>query len=228
MMGASKRIMELFLMKYSNQISISTSRFANVAFSDGSLLHGFTQRYLKKQPIVAPDDIRRYFVTPKESGEFCLMSCIFGENTDVFFPNLSEDDSHLKSFSDIAVQYIENLGFEPFICETETEARENFDSLYLQGKWPCLFSKSDNFGEKDIEEFYRNDEIVDLDTYNSLGVINNNFIDYSFKIDLFKNSILEIKNKIHWKKKELVDLFNLILPEFNHKETGKYLDFKIQ
>lgn len=227
MMGASKRIMELFLMKYSNQICISTSRFANVAFSDGSLLHGFTQRYLKKQPIVAPDDIRRYFVTPQESGELCLMSCIFGENRDVFFPNLSENDTHLKSFADIAVQYIENLGFEPYICKSEVEARDKFDSLYLNGKWPCLFSKSDTSGEKDIEEFYRNDEIVDFDTYNSLGVIKNNYIDYSDKIDLFKNSILEIKKKMYWDKKDLVDLFNLILPEFDHKETGKYLDSKM-
>jgi nucleoside-diphosphate-sugar epimerase len=227
MMGASKRIMELFLMKYSTQITISTARFANVAFSDGSLLHGFTQRYLKKQPIVAPDDIKRFFVSPKESGELCLMSCIFGENRDVFFPNLSENDLHLKSFADIAVQYIENLGFEPYICETEIEARDKFDSLYLQGKWPCLFSKSDTSGEKDIEEFYRNDEIVDLDTYNSLGVIKNDFIDYSDKIDSFRSSILEIKKKKCWDKKDLVDLFDLILPEFDHKETGKYLDSKM-
>ena len=227
MMGASKRIMELFLMKYSTQITISTARFANVAFSDGSLLHGFTQRYLKKQPIVAPDDIKRYFVSPKESGELCLMSCLFGENRDIFFPKLSENDSHLKSFADIAVQYIKNLGFEPYICESESEARDKFDTLYEQGKWPCLFSKSDTSGEKDIEEFYRNDEIVDLETYNSLGLIKNNFIDYSNKIDLFKNSFLEIRNKISWNKQELVKLFNDVLPEFEHIETGKYLDSKM-
>ena len=227
MMGASKRIMELFLMKYSTQITISTARFANVAFSDGSLLHGFTQRYLKKQPIVAPDDIKRYFVSPKESGELCLMSCLFGDNRDIFFPNLSENDSHLKSFSDIAVHYIENKGFEPYICETESEARDKFDTLYEKGKWPCLFSKSDTSGEKDIEEFYRNDEIVDLVTYNSLGVIKNNFIDYSNKIDLFKNSFLEIRNKNSWSKQELVNLFNNVLPEFEHIETGKYLDSKM-
>ena len=101
MMGASKRIMEMFLMRRSLQMDISTARFANVAFSDGSLLHGFNQRLEKRQPIVAPNDVRRYFVTPKESGELCLMSCIFGGNRDIFFPKLSEE-LHLISFADIA------------------------------------------------------------------------------------------------------------------------------
>tara|TARA_R110002111_G_scaffold260570_1_gene332006 strand:+ start:2095 stop:2943 length:849 start_codon:yes stop_codon:yes gene_type:complete len=112
MMGASKRIMEMFLMRKSKDINISTARFANVAFSDGSLLHGFDQRIKKQQPIVAPNDIKRYFVIPKESGELCLMSCIFGENRDIFFPKLSED-LHLISFADIAIKYIKKLGYKP-------------------------------------------------------------------------------------------------------------------
>jgi len=122
MMGASKRIMEMFLMRRSKYIKISTARFANVAFSDGSLLHGFNKRIEKRQPIVAPNDIKRYFVTPKESGELCLMSCIFGQNRDIFFPKLSED-LHLISFADIAVKYLEDFGYEPYICKSEDEAR---------------------------------------------------------------------------------------------------------
>jgi len=136
MMGASKRIMEMFLMRRSKDINISTARFANVAFSDGSLLHGFNQRIQKRQPIVAPQDIKRYFVTPKESGELCLMSCIFGENRDIFFPKLSEK-FHLISFAEIAVNYLEQMGYEPYLCASEEEARKLSETLPSQGKWPC-------------------------------------------------------------------------------------------
>mgnify|MGYP002700199160 CR=1 FL=1 len=118
MMGASKRIMEMFLMRRSKYMQISTARFANVAFSDGSLLHSFNQRIQKQQPIVAPRDIKRYFVTPQESGELCLMSCIFGKNRDIFFPKLSKK-LDLISFSDIAVKYLKDLGYEPYLCENE-------------------------------------------------------------------------------------------------------------
>ncbi len=128
MMGASKRIMEMFLIRRSLKIDISTARFANVAFSDGSLLHGFNQRIDKGQPIAAPNDIKRYFITPQESGELCLMSCIFGKNRDIFFPKLSEA-LHLISFVDIAVKYLKDKGFEPYFCNTEDEARELIKTL---------------------------------------------------------------------------------------------------
>ena len=149
MMGASKRIMEMFLMRGSLDIEISTARFANVAFSDGSLLHGFDQRIKKLQPIVAPNDIKRYFITPKESGILCLMSCIFGKNRDIFFPKLLES-LHLRSMADIAVSYIKNEGYEPFLCNDEEEARRLIKTLPSEGKWPCLFFSSDTTGEKDF------------------------------------------------------------------------------
>lgn len=152
MMGASKRIMEMFLMRRSEEIKISTARFANVAFSDGSLLHGFDQRLKKQQPIVAPNDIKRYFVTPQESGELCLMSCIFGENRDIFFPKLSEA-LHLITFADIAVKYLKQRGYEPHLCKDEDEARELSTTLPVQGKWPCLFTSSDTTGEKISKSF---------------------------------------------------------------------------
>jgi len=153
MMGASKRIMEMFLMRSSLDIPISTARFANVAFSDGSLLHGFNQRFAKRQPISAPNDVRRYFVTPQESGELCLMSCLLGENRDIFFPKLSED-LHLTTFSDIAVRYLADLGYEAFECATEDEARERAPELIAKKQWPCYFFSSDTTGEKDFEEFF--------------------------------------------------------------------------
>lgn len=226
MMGASKRIMEMFLMRKSKDISISTARFANVAFSDGSLLHGFNQRIQKKQPIVAPSDIKRYFVTPKESGELCLMSCIFGENRDVFFPKLSES-LHLITFADIAVKFLNNLGYEPYLCKDEDEARELVKILPSQGKWPCLFIESDTTGEKDFEEFFTENETLDMERFNNLGVIKNELNIENEKLELFTKEIKRFKSAKNWSKKDIVDLFFTMIPNFGHKEIDKYLDSKM-
>jgi FlaA1/EpsC-like NDP-sugar epimerase len=226
MMGASKRIMEMFLMRRSADITISTARFANVAFSDGSLLHGFNQRVQKRQPIVAPKDIKRYFVTPQESGELCLMSCIFGENRDIFFPKLSEA-LHLISFADIAVKYLKELGFEPHLCETEDEARELVNTLPGKGKWPCLFTDSDTTGEKDFEEFFTDKETLDIQRFNNLGVIKNEAVFDADLVSQFENEITEMKSSKVWTKEQIVKLFFKMIPDFGHKETGKYLDSKM-
>lgn len=226
MMGASKRIMEMFLMRRSLQIDISTARFANVAFSDGSLLHGFNQRLEKRQPIVAPNDVRRYFVTPKESGELCLMSCIFGDNRDIFFPKLSEE-LHLISFADIAVKYLAEKGLEPVLCNDEDEARELAKTLPEQGKWPCLFTGSDTTGEKDFEEFFTDQETLNMGRFENLGIIKN---DAEFDEQLlaeFEERIAAMKRDLAWSKQDLVDLFYRMIPGFGHKETGKYLDSKM-
>jgi FlaA1/EpsC-like NDP-sugar epimerase len=226
MMGASKRIMEMFLMRKSSQITISTARFANVAFSDGSLLHGFNQRIQKRQPIVAPNDIKRYFVIPQESGELCLMSCIFGENRDVFFPKLSES-LHLITFADIAVKFLHELEYEPYLCEDEDEARSLMKTLPQEGKWPCLFTKSDTTGEKDFEEFYTDNEILDMERFVNLGIIKNEFKNEDTKLNQFTNSIQDMKAKGKWSKEQIVALFHTMIPDFGHKETGKYLDSKM-
>ncbi|WP_316826395.1 UDP-N-acetylglucosamine 4,6-dehydratase [Pedobacter miscanthi] len=226
MMGASKRIMEMFLMRKSKEINISTARFANVAFSDGSLLHGFNQRVQKLQPIVAPNDIKRYFVIPKESGELCLMSCIFGENRDVFFPKLSEN-LHLITFADIAVRYLNDLGYEPYLCNTEDEARALIKTLPHEGKWPCLFTHSDTTGEKDFEEFYTENEVLDLDRFDNLGIIKNELKFDHDQLDHFEKNISSLKAGKKWTKETIVDLFHSMIPDFGHKETGKYLDAKM-
>ena len=225
MMGASKRIMELFLLRESVNHSISTARFANVAFSDGSLLHGFTNRLQKKQPISAPNDILRYFITPKESGELCLMSSILGENRDIFFPKLS-DSLHLISFSDIAKKFVIQNGYEPFECESEEEARLESNSLILNNKWPCYFFKSDTSGEKDFEEFYTKDDILNMSTFNSIGIVNQ-LINNEVNLDQFVDDIKALKNTGKWTKDEVIKSFNKIIPEFSHLETGKNLDQKM-
>ena len=226
MMGASKRIMEMFLMRRSLDIKISTARFANVAFSDGSLLHGFNQRIQKHQPIVAPQDIKRYFVTPKESGELCLMSCIFGENRDIFFPKLSEA-LHLTSFAEIAVKYLKQIGYEPYLCSSEDEARRLAETLPQQGKWPCLFTDSDTTGEKDFEEFYTESETLDMTRFQNLGVIKNEPLFNKQALDNFAQFIEARKSAKQWTKEEIIGLFHNMIPDFGHKETGKYLDGKM-
>ena len=226
MMGASKRIMEMFLMRRSLEIKISTARFANVAFSDGSLLHGFNQRIEKRQPIAAPSDIKRYFVTPQESGELCLMSCIFGENRDIFFPKLSEV-LHLMSFSDIAIKYLKDKGYESYLCDSEDEARELIKTLPEQGKWPCLFTDSSTTGEKDFEEFYTDKEILNMERFENLGIIKNGPEFDENQLNDFSNTIHKFKSNMKWTKKEIVGEFFKMIPEFNYYDTGRYLDGKM-
>lgn len=223
MMGASKRIMEMFLMRESESQVISTARFANVAFSDGSLLHGFNQRFAKRQPISAPNDVRRYFVTPQESGELCLLSCLMGNNRDIFFPKLSEN-LHLTTFSSIAVKYLAGLGYEAVECKTEDEARQRVDELLPQRKWPCYFFASDTTGEKDFEEFYTTKEKLDMERFESIGIVLNEMAFDGAKLDQFLREISRIAAQKTWEKADIIALFNDMIPDFNHKETGKYLD----
>jgi len=226
MMGASKRIMEMFVHRNSENIKVSMARFANVAFSDGSLLHGFNQRIEKGQPIVAPNDIKRYFVTPQESGELCLMSCIFGENRDIFFPKLSES-LDLISFADIAVKYLKNKGYEPYLCKDEDEARALAKTSPQEGKYPCLFTSSDTTGEKDFEEFFTENETLNMDKFENLGVIKNEADFNGELLEEFEQTIGYMLRKKEWEKEQLVKLFSKMIPDFGHKETGKYLDGKM-
>jgi len=226
MMGASKRIMEMFLMRASLELPISTARFANVAFSDGSLLHGFNQRFAKGQPIAAPNDVRRYFVTPQESGELCLSSCLLGENRDIFFPKLSEQ-LDLTRFSDIAVRYLEQLGFEAYECTSEEEARVRAPELIAARKWPCFFFASDTTGEKDFEEFFTDAETLDMARFRNIGVIKNAANFDQSRLEHFLATVEGIRSQPTWDKPELVDLFNYMIPDFAHKETGKYLDSRM-
>ena len=225
MMGASKRIMEMFLMRESLIQDISMARFANVAFSDGSLLHGFNQRFLKRQPFSAPNDVRRYFVTQQESGELCLISGLLGENRDIFFPKLSEK-LHLITFSEIAKSYLKERGYKPYECQSEKEARDRAEELIAKKCWPCYFFTSDTTGEKDFEEFFTDKEDLDMNRFETVGVIKNQPIFDEAKLDEFMIGIDFLREKGTWTKEDIIRLYFGILPEFSHthKETGKYLD----
>ena len=226
MMGCSKRIMEQYLMRRSAEVSVSTARFANVAFSDGSLLHGFNQRIQKRQPIAAPNDVRRYFVTPKESGELCLLSCLLGENRDIFFPKLSEK-LHLITFDEIARRHLRYLGYEPYECESEEEARGSLDLLVKNKQWPCYFSASNTTGEKDFEEFFTENQQLDLQRFGNIGVIKNPLNYDEAQLEWFTCEISKLKQQRSWNKADIIALFTDMVPEFEHLETGKYLDGKM-
>ena len=227
MMGASKRIMELFLFQKSKSINISTARFANVAFSDGSLLHSFDQRIKKQQPIVAPNDIKRHFITLEEAGELCLMSCVFGENRDILFPKLTEDSPQIN-FADIALKYIKNLGYKAHLCKDEDDARAFSKMLPHNNKWPCLFTKSDTTGEKDTEAFFTEHETLDMNRFIDIGIIKNEFdVNNEDELNLFTQGINQLKSKKSWAKEDIILQFHKILPNFNHLEKGKYLDHKM-
>jgi len=225
MMGASKRIMELFLMRYAEEIKVSTARFANVAFSDGSLLQSFIYRIQKKQPIVAPNDVKRYFITPSESGVLCLLSGLLGQNLEVFFPKL-DPNKDMITFWEIAQRFLRSIGYEPYICESEEEARALAPVLPEKKQWACFISTTDTTGEKEYEEFYTEDDIVDWNRFNDIGVMKMRYDYEDERLDTFLNRMSELRN-CGWSKKDLVELFEFVLPDFKHRETGKYLDDKM-
>ena len=226
LMGASKKIMEKFLIRESESQNISLARFANVAFSDGSLLHGFTKRIEKKQPLSAPLDIERYFITHQESGELCLFSSILGENREILFPKLTEKFKLIK-FSEIAENFLQSLGYEIFLCKSEEEAIKESKRMIEKGKWPCYFFESDTTGEKPFEEFYTKEETLNLDKFKDIGIIKND-LDYNNKnLQLFEENIFSLLDSKFWTKEDIVKIFQESLPEFIHEEKNKDLDQKM-
>ena len=225
-MGASKKLMEKVLMSYSNELKISTARFANVAFSNGSLLFGFIQRMMKNQPLSSPNDVKRYFVSPLESGQLCMLACLLGESKNIFFPKLSE--SQMMTFSTIAEQFLAEIGLEPDYCQSETEARTK--ALVWNSsikKYPVYFFKTDTSGEKSFEEFYTKDDLVHMDKFNALGVIKNDIIPNKKNIDQILMEFKTLFKKDSINKSAVVSLLGKHLGDFQHIETGKSLDQKM-
>ena len=220
-MGASKKLMEQVLMQYSDIMNISTARFANVAFSNGSLLYGFNHRIAKRQPLSAPSNVRRYFVSPNESGELCMLACFLGERGDIFFPKLNEDQ--MLTFSEIAEKFLQTLGLEPDYCATEDEAREKALKWTPKNKkYPVYFFDTATSGEKKYEEFFEENDDIDNDSFSSLGIIRK---DSTISYDV-EATIKQLKATFDSdiSKKDIVKLLKTILPGFNHIEKDKNLD----
>ena len=224
-MGASKKLMEDVIMSYSKDIKISTARFANVAFSNGSLLAGFIERINKNQPISCPVDIKRFFVSPEESGQICMLSCVLGNSSDIFYPKLKE--SELVNFKDITESFFEFLNKKIIKCNSELEAKKISKNLIKNDTYPVYFFKSDTSGEKLYEEFFADNDKIDINTFYNLGIIKNIIIrdrNYINKLILSLETLLSSKN---YSKESLILFLEKYINDFKHKETGKNLDQKM-
>jgi FlaA1/EpsC-like NDP-sugar epimerase len=225
-MGASKKLMEDVILAYSQKIHITTARFANVAFSNGSLPLGFIERLMKKQPFSSPSDVKRYFVSPEESGQICLMACVLGNSGEIFFPKLQE--KQMKKFSDIAVSLLKELGYEPDYCQSEEEAKQKSLNLKpLSKKYPVYFFKSDTSGEKHYEEFYTGKEEIDLKTFRNLGVIKNAEKKPIADVNNIFKQLNQVFESPNIDKQKIVAILSTFIPDFKHIETGKSLDQKM-
>lgn len=225
-MGASKKLMEEVIMAYSNDIQITTARFANVAFSNGSLLAGYIDRLIKKQPISCPSDVKRFFVSPEESGQICMLACMLGKSGDIFFPKLEQEQ--MVYFNTITEDFFNEMGIKIIRCSSEEEAKKNAIHINKSdNSYPVHFFTSDTSGEKLYEEFYTDADELDLTTFDSLGVVKNS---KKLPISSINSILLELtqlmSNNIY-DKKDIVKLLKSYVPDFEHVETGKSLDQKM-
>jgi len=225
-MGASKRIMEDMIMSYSDKFKVCTARFANVAFSNGSLLAGFIDRMMKKQPLVAPKDVKRYFVSPEESGQICMLACILGKNREIFFPKLKEEQ--MLTFSEICDSFLKSQGYEIKYCKDDDEARKYAAEMSFNGKtYPVVYFDSDTTGEKEYEEFYIPGEKVNIDTFKSLGIIEDKKAKSQSEMRILFDKLNALFSQTVFTKEEVVEVMEEYLPSFKHIETGKSLDQKM-
>ena len=233
-MGASKRIMEDLVMAYNRYFKVTTARFANVAFSNGSLPDGWIHRLQKKQPLAAPSDVKRYFVSPEESGQICMLACILGKPGEVFFPKLSENQ--MLTFSSICDEFVKANGLEKDECSSDVEAKQKAAAIdngqwsMVNGqsfKYPTVYFKSDTTGEKSYEEFYVSGEKINLDRFSALGVVEETSRRPIKEIDSFFDELESIFAKENFTKAQIVEAIKRFIPNFEHEEKGKNLDQKM-
>lgn len=225
-MGASKRIMEDVIFAYSDKFPVKTARFANVAFSNGSLPAGFIARLQKLQPISAPSDVKRYFVSPEESGQICMLSCMLCDNREIFFPRLEE--AQMMTFDKIATAFLEKHGYEVLECDSDEEAIDKAVELKNGSKqYPVHYSGSNTSGEKAYEEFYTDSETVDMKRLKALGVVTGKEIPDKAKVRALFDKLTAVFEKDSTTKEEVVAIMAEYLPNFEHIETGKSLDSKM-
>jgi len=225
-MGASKRIMEDLVMAYNKYFKVTTARFANVAFSNGSLPDGWLHRIQKKQPLAAPSDVKRYFVSPEEAGQICMLACILGRSGEVFFPKLGQEQ--MLTFSSICDDFIKALGVQKKLCFTDNEARQYANNMsYDSDSYPVVYFQSDTTGEKAYEEFYVPGEKIDVQRFQALGVVKQNTCHDMKEVDSFFEKLEDIFRKDDFTKAQVVDAIRKFIPNFIHEEKGKNLDQKM-
>lgn len=224
-MGASKKLMEEVIMAYSDRLRITTARFANVAFSNGSLLAGYLERMMKRQPISCPADVKRFFVSPEESGQICMLACMLGQSGDILFPKLAEEE--MVFFKSITEDFFEAMGRTTRQCQSEEEAKALSEVMKEGDPYPVYYFDSDTSGEKLYEEFYTEDDVVDLELYESLGVVKNARKE---SMEVINDTLEELKRLMDsdaYDKADIVGLLQRYIPDFGHIETGRNLDQKM-
>lgn len=225
-MGASKRILEDLIMAYSDKFNVTTARFANVAFSNGSLPDGWLHRIQKRQPLAAPNDVKRYFVSPEESGQICLLACILGKSGEIFFPKLEE--SQMAKFSDICDDFIQEQGLTKAMCETDEQAKRMAAEQPLDGTdCPVVYTSSNTTGEKAYEEFYVEGEQINMTRFQSLGVVERSSRHSLTEVNCLFAQLSAIFEKPNFTKTEVVEAIKAFIPNFEHEEKGKNLDQKM-
>jgi FlaA1/EpsC-like NDP-sugar epimerase len=225
-MGASKRIMEDLVMSYCCKFKVTTARFANVAFSNGSLPDGWIQRVMKKQPLAAPNDVKRYFVSPEESGQICMLACILGKNGEIFFPKLGEEQ--MLTFSTICDDYVKTIGCQKVEFSTDADAKKFAADMAFDSKdYPVVYFKSDTTGEKAYEEFFVPGEAIDMNRFASLGVILESKHRSTEEVESFFEEVEGIFAEPNFTKEEVVKAIKRFIPNFEHEEKGKNLDQKM-
>lgn len=225
-MGASKRVMEDMVMAYSSKFKVTTARFANVAFSNGSLPDGWLNRVKKKQPLAAPNDVKRYFVSLDESGQICMLACILGKTGEIFFPKLGEDQ--MLTFSSICDDYVKTIGCEKIECANDEEAKKLANEMsYDTDKYPVVYFKSDTTGEKAYEEFYVPGEKLDMNRFEGVGVIEESEHRPMTDVEQFFIEMENIFDNPNFTKEEVVEAIKRFIPNFEHEEKGKNLDQKM-
>jgi FlaA1/EpsC-like NDP-sugar epimerase len=224
-MGASKKLMEEVIMAFSTDIKITTARFANVAFSNGSLLDGYIQRLFKKQPISCPSDVKRFFVSPEESGQICMLACVLGQSGDIYFPKLEENQ--MVNFKDITLDFFSEMAIPVAECMSDEEARNKASLMSIEDPHPVYFFTSDTSGEKLYEEFYTPADEVDLSMYEGMGVIKNAVKPSKTQIETCISELKDLMTSTDYDKSSIVSLMKKHLPDFEHIETGKSLDQKM-
>lgn len=224
-MGASKKLMEEVIMAYSEELHISTARFANVAFSNGSLLAGYLERLMKKQPLSCPSDVKRFFVSPEESGQICMLACMLGESGDIMFPKLEEEE--MVYFRDITECFFKEMGRETLQCGSEEEAKQKTFNISQKDAYPVYYFQSDTSGEKLFEEFYTDSDVLDMTSFSGLGVVKNAKREPIAKINQTIGTLKQLMASGDYDKSDIVDLLKNYIPNFEHIETGKSLDQKM-
>ena len=225
-MGASKRLMEDVIFSYSDKFPVKTARFANVAFSNGSLPAGFITRISKLQPLSAPSDVKRYFVSPEESGQICMLACMLGDNREIFFPKLEK--AQMMTFDAIATALLRSYDYEPLLCDSDEEAIEKTEIVrHGSHEYPVHYSSSNTSGEKAYEEFYTEEESVDMERFCSLGVITNKVLINADDINQLFDHLEDLFTQNNASKEEVIEIIKKYLPNFEYVEKGKSLDSKM-